>query len=118
MEVTDFQKIDDVDLNGKMLKKIITKGVSTSKPDASSLLYFALTFLGPNKEIWKEDLCFHSDWWEDYEKLNILGCRKVYLDEYKISRMLKRVFYRMKPAEIAEVECRDPELFSFGQDFE
>lgn len=32
--------------------------------------------------------------------------------------MLKKVIKRMKPAEIAFVECRDKELFQFGQDYE
>jgi hypothetical protein len=32
--------------------------------------------------------------------------------------MLKQAIQRMKPAEVAEVECRDNEMFQYGTDFE
>lgn len=47
-----------------------------------------------------------------------LNCRKNYLDDYSVSEMLKQAIKRMKPAEIAEIECRDKELFQNGHDFE
>lgn len=67
-------------MNGTVLKKRLIKGVSTAKPESASLIYYALKFLDPNKKVLHEDPCFNSDWWEDYGKLDILGCRKNYLD--------------------------------------
>jgi hypothetical protein len=32
-------------MNGTILKKLITKGVSTAKPESSSLIYYALKYL-------------------------------------------------------------------------
>jgi hypothetical protein len=66
----------------------------------------------------KEDACFNSDWWEDFGKLDLIGCRKSYLDDYSVSDMLKNSIKRMKPAEIAEIECRDLTMFTYGQDYE
>lgn len=37
--------IDDIFMNGTILKKLITKGVSTAKPESSSLIYYALKYL-------------------------------------------------------------------------
>ena len=47
----------------------------------------------------------------------IKGIRKNYLDDYKISKMLKKTIKRMKPAEVAMVECRDMDMFLYGSDF-
>jgi hypothetical protein len=88
-------------MNGTILKKLLTKGVSTAKPESSSLIYYALKYLDANKTVLHEDKCFNSDWWEDFGKLNELGCRKNYLDEYKMSKFLKASMKRMKPAEIS-----------------
>lgn len=49
VEVHDIQKVDDFYLDGSILKKILIKGVSTAKPDSSSLMYYALKILGPHK---------------------------------------------------------------------
>ena len=38
-------KIDDIYLDGRLLKKSIVKGVSTAKPESSSLVYYALKFV-------------------------------------------------------------------------
>lgn len=32
-------------MDGTLLKKLIVKGVSTAKPDSSSLVYYALKFI-------------------------------------------------------------------------
>ncbi len=32
--------------------------------------------------------------------------------------MLRKVIKRMKPAEVALVECRDNEMFQYGQDYD
>ena len=90
-------------MDGSILKKTLVRGVSTAKPDSSSLMYYALKFLDSKKNVLHEDSCFNSDWWEDYGKLDLLGCRKVHLDEYKISKFLKASIKRMKPAEISEI---------------
>lgn len=42
IEVMFFNSIDDIFLDGTLLKKIIIRGVSTAKPDSSSLVYYAL----------------------------------------------------------------------------
>lgn len=88
-------------MDGTVLKKLITKGISTAKPESSSLIYYALKYLDQSKNILYEDKCFNSDWWEDYGKLDLLGCRKNYLDEYKISKFLKCSMKRIKPAQIS-----------------
>ena len=101
VEVADIKKVDDFYMDGSILKKMLTRGVSTAKPESSSLMYYALKILGPDKNVLSEDPFFTSDWWEDFQKLDILGCRKVHLDEYKISKFLKASMKRMKPAEIS-----------------
>lgn len=58
-----FHSIDDVLLNGQLLKKVHCKGVSTAKPDPSSLVYFALRFFDGKHQLLREDACFNSDWW-------------------------------------------------------
>lgn len=85
-------------MDGKIFKKILIKGVSTAKPESSSVIYYALKYLDNNKKVLHEDPCFNSDWWEDYGKLDELGCRKNHMDEYKISKFLKACMKRMKPA--------------------
>jgi hypothetical protein len=42
---------------------MIVRGVSTAKPDSSSLVYYALKFMNSSKETVFEDECFESDWW-------------------------------------------------------
>ena len=46
------------------------------------------------------------------------GIRKNHLDDYSISKLLRKAIKRMKPAEIALVECRDKELFQYGADYD
>ena len=46
LEVFWFHSIDDIFMNGALLKKTITKGVSTAKPDSASLAYYALQIYG------------------------------------------------------------------------
>jgi hypothetical protein len=43
--------------------------------------------------------------------------RHNYLDEYRVSKMMKRILFRVKPLEIAEVVCRRPELVAYGEDY-
>jgi hypothetical protein len=43
--IEKLQKVDDIYLNGKILKKTLIKGVSTAKPESSSLVYYALKFI-------------------------------------------------------------------------
>jgi len=50
-------------MDGKLLKKTLLKGVSSARPDNSSLVYYALKFLGKDKEVLHQDDCFESDWW-------------------------------------------------------
>lgn len=90
-------------MDGTLIKKMLLKGVSTAKPDSSSFIYYALKYLDSNKNVLHEDACFNSDWWEDYGKLEALGCRKNYMDDYKMSNFLKSCMKRMKPAEVSEI---------------
>jgi hypothetical protein len=46
------------------------------------------------------------------------GVRKNHLDDYSISKLLRKAIKRMKPAEIALVEGRDKDLFQYGSDYE
>ena len=39
------------------------KGVSTAKPDSSSLCYYALQLYGLQGELIHQDKCWNSDWW-------------------------------------------------------
>ena len=90
-------------MNGEIFKKTLIKGVSTAKPESASIIYYALKYLDDKKNVLHQDDCFNSDWWEDFGKLDFLGCRKSYMDEYKMSKFLKASMKRMKPAEVAEV---------------
>ena len=85
-------------MDGTLLKKTLIKGVSTSKPESSSLIYYALKFVDEKKSVVYEDPCFNSDWLEDFGVLDQLGCRKNYLDDYTVSKMLKESIKRIKPA--------------------
>ena len=85
----DVIKVDDIYLDGGLLKTTLVKGISTARADSSSLVYYALKFFDGNKKLIHEDKCFQSDWWEDFNKLDELGCRKSYLDDYSVSKMLK-----------------------------
>lgn len=85
-------------MDGTLLKKTLIKGVSTSKPESSSLIYYALKFVDQKKEVVFQDSFFNSDWWEDFGVLDQLGCRKSYLDDYTVSKMLKESIKRIKPA--------------------
>lgn len=42
--------------------------------------------------------------------------RHHYLDEYRVSKMLKRILFRIKPLEIAEITCNNPGLVTYGAD--
>ena len=56
---------------------------------------------------------------EDYEFLSKdLKCVMIYLDEFKLSKVLKIALKRMKKGEIAEVICRDMKLVNKGIDKE
>lgn len=105
-------------MDGQLLKKTLVRGVSTAKPDSASLIYYALKFIDSAKNTVHTDACFDSDWWEDFGKLDELNCRKNYLDDYSVSKMLKEAIKRMKPAEVAEIECRNGEMFTYGTDYE
>ena len=65
IQIFEFHSIDDIFLNGSILKKTIMKGVSTAKPDSASLAYFALQIYSPQGTLLHEDSCWNSDWWED-----------------------------------------------------
>ena len=56
-------KVDDFYMNGSVLKKTLIKGVSTAKPESSSVIYYALKFFDHNREVLFVDQCFESDWW-------------------------------------------------------
>lgn len=77
-----------------------------------------MKFLDEDCKVLYEDKCFNSDWWEDFGKLDLLGCRKNYMDEFKMSKFLKATMKRMKPAEISEAECRNLAYFQYGHDYE
>ena len=38
-------------MDGSILKKLLVKGVSTAKPESSSLLYYALKFVDNEKNV-------------------------------------------------------------------
>lgn len=63
IEVKDIKKVDDFYMDGSILKKTLIRGVSTAKPESSSLMYYALKFLDSHKNVLHEDSCFNSDWW-------------------------------------------------------
>jgi hypothetical protein len=42
---------------------MLVRGVSTAKPDSSSLVYYALKFINAHKETVFMDESFESDWW-------------------------------------------------------
>jgi hypothetical protein len=42
-------------MDGTLLKKTLVKGVSTSKPESSSLIYYALKFVDQKKEVVFQD---------------------------------------------------------------
>ena len=117
VEIFSFHSIDDIFMDGQLLKKILVRGISTAKADSSSIIYYALKFINSQKETVFMDPFFESDWWEDFAALDKLNCRKNYLDDYSVSKMLKESIKRMKPAEIAEIECRDNSMFTFGSDY-
>ena len=101
LEIITLLSVDDVFLDSRLLKKTLVRGVSTAKPDSSSLVYYALRIADPKGTVLYSDDCFESDWWEDFGKLEELGCRKNYLDDFSVSAMLKQAIKRMKPAEVA-----------------
>ena len=45
-------------------------------------------------------------------------CFKVYLDEYRVSRMLKNVLKRMKKSEDAEIIVKGDKYIKLGVDYE
>ena len=45
-------------------------------------------------------------------------CFKAYLDEYRVSRMLKNVLKRMKKSEDAEIIVKGDKYIKFGVDYE
>lgn len=69
IQIFDLISVDDIYMDGTLIKKLLWKGVSTAKPDSSSYIYYALKYLDSNKNVLHEDACFNSDWWEDFGKL-------------------------------------------------
>ena len=108
-----------------MLKKNLQKGVSTAKAEDNSEIFFnyRITDKRTNTEIYssgpldideeaKAQLS-KTDTAREYDK-----CVTLYLDEYKVSRMLKNVLKRMKKMERASVAINNFRYIKFGEDYE
>ena len=117
IEVRWLHKIDDFLFDGTLLKKTIRKGNSTARPQDTSIVYYALEMLAADGSTLKKDEAFDLEQ-EDLAKLQQLSqVRRNYLDEYRVSKMLKRILYRTKPLEIAEVTCNNRQLVQYGDDY-
>jgi len=61
------------------------------------VVYYALEWLAADGSTIKQDEAFALEE-EELEKLEQLSqVRRNYLDEYRVSKMLKRILYRTKP---------------------
>jgi hypothetical protein len=118
-------KIEDIFENRKVLKRTVKKGVSTSKPDKSSEIFFNYQIydLKTETQIYSSgthEFASEDDKYNDLEYLKSSGlCYYCYLDEYKISRLLKNSLKFTKKLETAEIRVFEPARYiKYGADYE
>ena len=108
-----------------MLKKVIVRGRSTAKAEDNSEVFFNYRIIDvtTNKELYCS-----GEMNPDEELLAVLSnpetvrtsnkCLRLFLDEYKISRMMKHVIRKMKKVERSEVLVHSLRYMTYGQDLE
>lgn len=114
IEVTSLQKIDDLFFDGTLLKKVIRKGNSTARAEDTSIVFYALQWLDGDKVV-GEDPNFSLEE-EKLAVLETLPIRSHYMDEFRVSPMMKKVLERTKPLEIAQIVCMSSSLMEYGED--
>ncbi|KAL4496561.1 hypothetical protein ABPG72_015922 [Tetrahymena utriculariae] len=123
VNLKQLTRIDDIFGDQMAIKKEILKGNSTAKPEKMAKIYFELKIEIDGEIIYKsidgdfpvltEKQVFDFDFLEQQP-----SSWKYYLDEFKISKLLKNTIRRMKKQEYSILECRDKTLIQYGQDFE
>ena len=126
-------KNDDLFHDQSSLKRQLQKGRCTSKPESNALMYFDMQIrTGDSKLIYDSwatkdefyrDQHFPANFGEEKEENsdfleNDLKTIVIYLDEFKLSKVLKTGLKRMKKGEIAEIICNDLTLVNKGIDKE
>jgi len=124
IDCKEIAHITDVFEDKLVLKKTIRKGVHTSKPESNSEMFFnfqiynaennSLLYSSSDKDITLDDQT-----WKDLDLLRESGvCYSCFLDEYKVSKVLKNCLKLTKKMEIAEVLVLDPAKYiQYGDDY-
>ncbi len=126
-------KNDDLFHDQSSLKRQLQKGRCTSKPESNAVMYFDMQIRTDDSKLiydsWATKDEFYKDQHfpanfgeekeENYEFLtNDLKTISIFLDEFKLSKVLKTGLKRMKKGEIAEIICNDLSLVNKGIDKE
>ena len=108
-----------------MLKRSLRRGVSTAKPEKTSEIFFNYQIfdLKTGQEIYStgtHEFEPQDEKYQDLEYLKSSGiCHTCYLDEFKISRLLKNCLKYTKKLEVAEVRVYNCKKYiKYGADYE
>jgi len=119
----DIAHITDIFDDKLVLKKAVRKGVHTSKPENNSEIFFTYQVFNMenNSLIYSSsdtDFDIEDPTWKDIDKLRESDCYRCYLDEYRVSKLLKHCLKVTKKMEIAEVVVLDPAKYvQYGDDY-
>jgi len=124
VDCKDIVKITDIFENRQILKKTVRRGVHTAKPEPSSEIFFNYEIydLSNNHKIYSSsdmEIELEDETWKDLDKLRDSNlCYRCYLDEYKISKVLKNCLKVTKKMEIAEARVFDVAKYvTYGDDY-
>lgn len=121
-------EVEDIFEDETILKRTIVKGMSTSKAEDNSEIFlnYRIVDATTNQELYSSgpvDLDQVDE--ETRKELSNPAtiktsdkCVRLYLDEYRTSRMFKNVLKRMKKMERAEIRVKTFDFIKFGDDYE
>ncbi|EGR31346.1 hypothetical protein IMG5_112160 [Ichthyophthirius multifiliis] len=114
--------IQNVFSDGSVVKKILKRGIVNTRMEKISRVYFSLKIEVDKKIIYESGNCdnIQLNQEKDEKQIQLLEnenqCMKFYIDEYKISRLLKRILKKMKKQEEAVIVCKNNKLITYGED--
>jgi hypothetical protein len=129
VKVDDLVKIDDIFDDGKVQKRLMIKGSSTAKADNNSEAFFnySIANLKTGDTLYKS---YNTEKLPEFteDELNSMDflrsastkgdCVHLYLDEYKISRMLRQTLKRMKKNEVSDAVVKGNGYIKYGLDYD
>lgn len=124
VDIKAFIKIEDLFDDRTSLKLVVKRGTHTAKPEKMSEIFYnyeIYDYVTGSKIFSTPGFGFEPshDEYKDLEFLKKSGkCQYLYLDEFSISKPLKRALKLIKKLEVAEMRILNTKHLTYGQDYE